>query len=212
MSNRVVTEFEDDLETSFPSLDLPSGLLNSSMYQKVVVLERGHRYKLDLVIKDLNSNRAGVRRIAISPPVYNGEDLASSSMILSNQIQILERVPDADEMFVLGDVKILPSLSKEFEDGQKMGVYFQIYNLATDQSTLAPSVSAQFDIQRDGQLVARIIDSGSQSIQYFSSDRAVFIKEVSLAGFDAGKYNLRVKVSDQLAGKEIMLDDQFSIP
>lgn len=211
MSNRVVTEFEDDLETSFPSTGLPSGLLNSSIYQKVIVLERGRRYKLDLVVKDLNSSQVGVQRIAVSPPDYIDRGLAASSLILSDQVQILEGVPGADEMFVIGDVKILPSLPKEFEAGKKLGVYFQIYNLASDQSTLAPSVSTQFDLYRDGQLTERIIDSGNQSIQYFSSDRAVFIKEISLAGFSPGEYNLKVKVIDKLKNENLSLSEQFSV-
>lgn len=211
MMRQIVTEFEDDLETSFGSADLTAGLSMSSIYQKVLVLERGKRYKLDLVVKDTNSNQVGVRRLAISPPADVEAGLATSSLILSKQIEVLERVPDANEMFVLGDVKVLPNLSREFMPGEKLGVYFQLYNLGIDQASLTPSVSTEYNLYREGKLAARTIDSGNQSIQYFSGDRAVFVKELSLRGLAPGKYVIEVKVRDHLTKEEIGLDGQFTL-
>jgi hypothetical protein len=72
------------------------------------------RYKLDLVVKDVNSGHTGVQRIAIAPPLYDEKKLSASSIILSDYIQQLPQIPKIDEMFVLGDVKIRPSLRKVF--------------------------------------------------------------------------------------------------
>jgi GWxTD domain-containing protein len=210
MTNQIVTEFEDDLETSLSAQNPKDGVFASSIYQKVVVLDRGRRYKLDLVVKDTNSNQVGVKRMAVSPPKYT-EELATSSLILSRQIQVLERIPETDEMFVLGDVKILPNLSCEFGAGETLGVYFQLYNLGIDQASLTPAVATEYNLYREGTLAARTIDSGSQSIQYFSGDRVVFVKELSLEGLDPGQYTLQVKVKDRLKNEDIDLDHQFTL-
>jgi GWxTD domain-containing protein len=211
MANQIVSEFENDLETSFSQENLQAGLLVSSIYQKVVVLDSGKRYKLDLVVKDLNSNQVGVKRIAVSPPRYSNEGLEGSALILSKQIQVLDKVPNADEMFVLGDVKILPNITKKFIVGEDLGVYFQVYNIAVDQSALTPSVSAEFSLFRDGNIVSRIIDSGNQSLQFFSGERAVFIKEIPLRNYEPGQYSLRVKVADKLREQAIVIDGDFTI-
>lgn len=53
------------------------------------MLDKKMRYKLDFVVKDLNSGNVGVVRQAIIPPSFGGEKLTASSMILSDSIRQL---------------------------------------------------------------------------------------------------------------------------
>ena len=84
LSNRIIDEFEADLVAE---ARLPSG---RSAFQKVLLLERKGRYKLDLVIKDLNSGKVGVRRLALIPPPAKN-DLAARSVLLSKGGQAIAK-------------------------------------------------------------------------------------------------------------------------
>ena len=114
ITNRIVQEFEDDLQVAYKPEFLRQGLLQRSLYQKVVALDKRMRYKLDLVVRDLNSGRASHIRHAIVPPRYQDQELAISSLVVSNYLRRVEEAPDQDEMFMLGDIKLHPSPSKIF--------------------------------------------------------------------------------------------------
>ncbi len=59
LSGRVVQTFEDTLRADFPVGQLQKSLSTSRIYQKAVPLSPG-LYRLDIVIKDVNSGNVGV--------------------------------------------------------------------------------------------------------------------------------------------------------
>jgi GWxTD domain-containing protein len=133
LGQRIVNEFEDDVMTALRTEQLERGRLGTAMYQKLLVLEKGRRVKLNLVVKDLNSGKVGAVSRAIVPPGYDAENLQTSSLVLSDTMQKLENIPDEDEMFVLGDTYIRPSLDRRFPMDKLMGAYVQVYNAGIDQ-------------------------------------------------------------------------------
>src|SRR5260370_16360858 len=66
LTGRVVQTFEDPVSRDFPDSLLEASLKLHSIYQKAVPLRPG-RYRLDIVIKDVNSGT--VARISTSPPI-----------------------------------------------------------------------------------------------------------------------------------------------
>ena len=211
LTNRVIAEFEDDLVVRYTDEQLEKGLLRSAVYQKVLSLERKLRYKVDFVVKDTNSAKTGVIRKAIIPPAHKGENLQASTMLLSDQMRVLTEIPDQDEMFVIGDVKILPRLSKEFNSTMPLGVYLQVYNAELDQSTLEPALKVTYTLSRDGETVRQVIDDEGQSTQFFSGRRVVLMKNLSLSGLEPGKYQVQLDIVDGLKGEDITLRDQFEV-
>jgi len=210
ITNQIVAEFEDDLVTSLSPDQYEKGLLRQSVYQKTVLLDRKMRYKLDLVVQDLNSGNTGVVRRAIVLPSVEEGQFSVSSLLLSGSIQVLDRV-SPNEMFVLGDVKILPSPDKVFRPDQRMGVYLQLYNAEIDQSTLEPSLSIEYKLVRRGETVRREIDRDSRSIQFFSGQRVVLIRFLSLEGLESGHWILQVEATDRLDGDRIQAEREFTI-
>jgi len=211
LSNRIITEFEDDISTSYSADRFEEGLRKFSVYQKILTLDTNNRYKLDLVVKDVNSGSVGVIRKAIVPPSFPQEKLAGSSLILSDRIQPLERIPEEEEMFVLGDVKILPKLDRKFNGETPLGVYYQVYNAAMDQTTLEPSLQVTFSLLKGGKLLAQAVDDGRDITQFFSGRRIVLIKKLSLAGLDPGIYRVKVEVKDLITDQVVESIGDFTV-
>ena len=211
LGNRVVAEFDHDLITSFSPEQLEIGFLGTSNFQKILLLQRRQRYKLDFVVKDLNEGRVGVRRKAIIPAPYKAEQLAASSLLLSGGIQVLEAVPNREEMFVIGDVKVLPNLRKTFEPRQSLCLYFQVYNADVDQETMKPLLGVAYRLLKNGEVLRVRPDPEGQSVQYSSDQRVVFIQSLSLAGLESGDYRVAVEVEDRLSGHQLQLAEDFTV-
>ncbi len=211
LTNRVVAEFEDDLVVRYTDDQMEKGLLKSAVYQKVLALDRKLRYKVDFVVKDTNSSKTGIIRKAIVPPPYQADTLQVSTMLLSDQMDVLTEIPEQDEMFVIGDVKILPRLSKEFNNTMPLGIYLQVYNAELDQSTLEPALKVTYSLSKDGELIQQAVDEEGDSMQFFSGRRIVLMKNLSLSGLKPGKYQVRVDIEDALKGEKINLRDSFDV-
>ncbi len=211
ITNRIIMEFDDDVLASYQPEDLARGLTGRSIYQKIVTLDKKMRYKLDLVVKDINSGHTGVKRIAIVPPIYDNKNLSASSLILSDYIHQLPQVPKVDEMFVLGDVKIRPSLRKTFTNDRPLGVYLQLYNVGLDQANLAPALAVSYKIIRDGETVVEVTEESGESVQYFSGQRVVLIKSLPIKDLQPGRYTVAVEVKDLINNQDLNLQDNFQV-
>lgn len=211
ITNRVIKEFEDDLLTSYQGQFLQQGLLGRSIYQKIVPLDKKMRYKLDLVVKDVNSGHVGVIRRAIVPPRYDEQKLALSSMILSDFIHKLGEVPKDDQMFVLGDTHVRPSLSKVFQLEKPFGVYLQVYNSGLDQTTLSPSLRVSYKILKDSDPVVELQDESGESIQFFSGQRVVLIKNLPVKELQPGKYRVLIEVEDRINNQRVTTHEDFQL-
>ena len=211
LTKRVVLEFEDVVTTNYRPEEMQQGLLERSMYQKIIPLHSNMRYKLDLVVKDLNSGKVGFISKALTPPGHVADRLEASSVVLADFIQTLGKAPDQSQMFILGDVKIRPSVDKVFLPSDPLGVYLQLYNVGADQSTLAPVLQVTYSIVGQGRVLREVIDKRGESIQYYSGQRLVLIKGLSLKGLDSGEYVLKVHVRDGIGQKELSLSTGFAV-
>ena len=211
ITHRIVKEFEYDLTSSYHPEYLKQGLLGQSMYQTVIPLDRKTRYKLELVVKDINSGNVGIIRQGIIPHSYDEEKFTASSLILSDFIRRLGEIPKDDQMFVLGDVWIRPSLNNVFSAQDPLGIYLQIYNAQIDQTSLSPSLRVAYQILRDGETMREVLDESGESMQFYSRQRVVLIKQVSLRGLEPGNYTIRVEVQDRIKKESISAKDRFEI-
>ncbi len=211
LTNRVVHEFEDEIVTLLRKEEFENGLQKQSVYQKIIPLNGNMRYRLDLILKDLNSGNVGVIQKSLIPPSLSSEILSASSLILSNSIRPLEWVPIRDEMFVLGNVKIIPKMDKRFTRQMPLGVYLQIYNAGMDPTSLAPSLKVLFKLLKDGQVLKVATDEKGESTQFYSVRRVVLVRQLNLADLEPGKYQIQVEVIDQLNDRKIEATDDFTV-
>lgn len=211
IKGEVIQEFDDDVQSSFRVGDREAGLLKTSLYQKVAILDRSLRYKIDLVLKDQQSGKTGVIRQAIVPPSHQEDELWASSVILSNSVHSLPEAPDQDEMFVLGDIRILPSATKRFYKQYPLNVYLQIYGAQLDQTTFKPSLQVKYQVLNKGGSVGEFVDTEGQTIQFFSPRRVVLIAGIPIQDLEPGKYQVRVEVTDLISQKVVLSEDGFEL-
>ncbi len=212
LGNQFIEEFDHDLVVSFQPEKLEKGLQGRSMYQKILLLENKTRYKLDLIVKDLSSNNIGAVKAIIPPAsVKEKEKLSSSSLILSDFIQQLGEQPKYDEMFVLGDVWIRPSVGKNFSRKLPLGVYLHLYNFGVDQSSNTPELEVSYRIRRDGQVIQEATDSAGESIQSVVGQRMVLIKKLDLSDLEPGQYRIEIEAWDQLSDAKTRVEDNFRV-
>ncbi len=211
IKGEVIQEFEDDVLSSFKVENLEAGRRKTSLYQKIAILDRKVRYKVDLVVKDLQSGKTGVIRQAIVPPSHQEEELWASSVILSNVVQSLPDAPDQDEMFVLGDIRILPSATKRFYKQHRLNVYLQVYGVQLDQVTFEPSLQIKYQVLKKSGSVAEFVDTEGQTIQYSSPRRVVLIAGVPIQDLEPGKYTVRVEVTDLISEQVVLSEENFEL-
>jgi hypothetical protein len=197
--------------TALRTEQLERGRLGTAMYQKLLVLEKGRRVKLNLVVKDLNSGKVGAVSRAIVPPGYDAENLQTSSLVLSDTMQKLENIPDEDEMFVLGDTYIRPSLDRRFPMDKLMGAYVQVYNAGIDQATLEPVLKVKYTLFRDGKQLMAVEDEEGDSVDFFSASRVVLTRTFSPASLGPGKYRILIEIVDKITNQMATVGNEFQV-
>ena len=203
-------EFEDDLFTPYKKELLTQGLRQSSMYQKIISLERGKRYKLEVIVKDLHSGSLGVAQDVLAPPAEDGK-LSGSSLVIADSIRQLSEASTETRMFVLGDVWIRPSMTKAVPAGAPFGVYLQVYNASLDQASSMPTLHLTYRILQDGNVVRQVVEPVGKSVQFYSKQRIVLIRQLDLTGMEPGKYLIQLTVEDQLGSQRFTAEDRFDI-
>ena len=181
------------------------------MYQHIVALEPGQRYKLDLVLKDVNSNAMGTQSVGLLVPKYGDAGLQSSSILLANKLSKAPKSADQLQQFIIGDMKIVPNVKSELEPGQSLIAYMQIYNMEIDQTNQRPSLDISFVVKRDGKTIKEIKSNAENSEQLFYGKRVVVVGLIPLKDTAPGKYSLDIKVLDKISNRRLTTSTNFKI-
>ncbi len=86
ITGRVAQTFEDTVQVDVPTELLEKTVEHSSLYWKAVPLRPG-RYRIDIVIKDVNGDRVGTWSHGVMVPEYSEDKLANSSLILTDSME-----------------------------------------------------------------------------------------------------------------------------
>jgi GWxTD domain-containing protein len=213
LTNRIMAEFEDVIGLEYTDATFDQGKSGRSEYQKIIALPPGQRFKVDLVLKDINSGNIGATSTGIVVPKYTDENLECSTIILANSISTIPDTSDQLEQFVIGDLKILPNVKSEFSSAQFLIPYVQIYNATLDQTSLQPSLEVTYTIKNpaDGKVVTEIQDLSGNSVQFFSGERIVVLGKISLKGMAPGTYKLEVKTLDRISNRTVVAEATFKV-
>jgi GWxTD domain-containing protein len=208
MTGRVIQTFEDVIQRDFPDTLLEPSLKGFSIYQKAVPLRPG-LYKLDLVIKDVNSGNVGVvnTRLAVSP--IPDDKLEASSLILADQMEPVSSKDVGVGQFVLGSTKVRPKLDAEFHTDQQMDVYLQFYNLKVDDKTHKNNISLDFKVTQGDQTVTHEVKTGDQIQQ--NGEQVTFQQVIAAKTLPPGKYKLEVQATDLVANQTVSRTADFTV-
>jgi GWxTD domain-containing protein len=208
LTGRVVQTFEDSVSRDFPDSLYQQSIKLQSIYQKAVPLRPG-LYRLDLVIKDVQSGNVGVVNTRLQVPRYEDEKLDASSLILADQIEHVPAKQIGTGQFVLGSSKVRPRLEGDFTTADKLGIYMQIYNLKPDDKTHKSSATFQYTVKKGKEQVMQFKETSEEMKQ--TGDQVTIERLLPLATLAPGKYSLEVNATDSLSNQTISKTAEFTV-
>jgi GWxTD domain-containing protein len=211
LTGRIMREFEDVISVEFLDQNFERGKIKRSEYQHIVALPPGQRFKLELVLKDVNSNSAGTMSVGLNVPKYEEGTLHASSIILASSISSAPANSDQFEQYVIGDMKILPDVKAEFLPDQALLPYMQIYDMQIDQTSQKPSLDVAFTIKSKGDVVEEIPGTPANSEQFFYGQRMVLLGRLPLKNMAPGKYTLEIKVLDNISNRTVTTSTNYKV-
>jgi GWxTD domain-containing protein len=210
LSGRIVQTFEDTLRDDTPVALLEQSKSTSRIYQKAVPMSPG-LYRLDIVIKDVNSGNVGVVNTRLAVPRFQDDELSASTLILADQIQRVSIKDIGLGQFVIGDVKVRPKLDGIFAANEGMGVFLQVYNLKVDDKTHKADTSVQYRVMKEKTTDAVLKFDFPTAKLPEHGEELTLENVLTLGSLAPGKYNLEVQVTDNIAKQSITKSSEFSV-
>jgi GWxTD domain-containing protein len=208
MTRRPVTTFEKPLEITIPPELLQKATLNRSIYQQSVPLAPG-RYRLNVVAKDIIGGNMNNYEVALDVPHFEEEKLASSSLILADDISRLPTKSIGGGMFAIGDTKVRPRLGNTFSRDEKLGIYLQVYNFQPDEKTQKPSGEITYEIDKVNS-TDKVLDftEDISKLPNASANQVTIAKLLPLKNIAPGTYTLKIKAVDKKANQTLPIQSE----
>ncbi len=216
LSGRPVQSFEDTVHKDIPASSLGRELNNVALYWKALPMRPG-RYRLDILLKDMNSDKAGVFSQSFIVPDYAEQVLATSSLILADLIEPLPRQEVGAGSFAIGSDRVRPRVPPSdgkpaiFKQEQKLNLWMQVYNLGLDGQTSRPSATVRYEIVDTG--TGQSVVDFTQSTQEMGSvgGEVTLEKSLPLSMLAPGNYQLTVRVDDLVSRQTISPTAKFTV-
>jgi GWxTD domain-containing protein len=208
LTGRVVQTFEDPVSKDFPDSLFQQSLKLQSIYQKAVPLRPG-LYRLDIVIKDVQSGNVGVVNTRLAVPRYADEKLDASTLILADQLEHVPAKQIGTGQFVLGSTKVRPRLNSDFTTSDRMGIYLQVYNLKPDDKTHKSSATFQFTVKKGAAQVLQFKETSEEMKQ--TGDQVTIERWLPLASLAPGKYTIEISANDGISNQSVSKTADFTV-
>lgn len=210
VNGRVAGVAEDSVKVEIPDSLFKQSLDGTRVYQKIMSLRPG-LYKMDVVVKDINSGNVGVVNTRLQVPRMPDERLQLSSLILADLVEPLPPTQVGSGPFILGSNKVRPSVTSEFQRtrDKELKMWFQVYNLKLDEGTKKPSATVEMVFTKNNQEVKRVVEQSSEVSN--AAAQMTVVKSLPLSDFEPGQYSVQVRVTDNLTKDVIASRDNFTV-
>jgi hypothetical protein len=171
--------------------------------------------------------KAGLLKTSISVPNLFTDDLAVSTVFVTNQAEQLKALPSQDELnkypYIFGNLKITPVLEPNPKFGKKdeMAIFFYIYNTGLDKTSGKPDLSVEYNFYRKADGAEKFFNKTNPQVMNATTLPPQFDVKVGhqllggqsipLASFPEGEYRLEIKVIDKVTGKTKVESSQFTV-
>ena len=217
LTGKIVQTFEDTVQVDVPAELLPKTAENSSVYWKALPLRISqNRYRLDVVVKDVNGDRTGSWSHAIQIPDFSEYKLSSSTLIIADQMEPVATKNVGTGNFVIGTTKVRPRVAPSdgkpilFKRNQKLNFWMQVYNLSVDEKTHKPSATIEYNVT-DANNKAVIHTVESTDTMGNVGDQVTLQKTLSAANLPPGLYKIEIKVNDNLSKQTVDPTATFAV-
>ena len=217
LTGKIVQTFEDTVQVDVPVELLPKTAENASVYWKALPLRISqNRYRLDIVVKDVNGDRTGTWSHAIVIPDFSEDKLSSSTLIIADQMEAVAAKNVGTGNFVIGTMKVRPRVAPSdgkpisFKRNQKLNFWMQVYNLSVDEKTHKPSATFEYNVT-DANNKAVIHTVESTDTMGNVGDQVTLQKTLSAANLPPGLYKIVIKVNDNLSKQMVDPSATFAV-
>lgn len=208
LTGRIVETFEDVIQLDVPPALFEQTLEQPAVYQKAVPLRPG-LYKLNLVLKDLNSGNVGSLEQRLTVPRFEEEQLAHSSLILADLMERVATRGVGTGQFVIGDLKVRPVVDDRFNSDDRMGIYLQVYNLGINEDTNKPDATIEYSIRNGAETLFSYSESTADLER--AGQQITLEKLLSLGKLAPGKYTLSITITDKVRGQSVSPSASFEV-
>ena len=211
LTRRPVNWFEDTVSVELPAEMLQQAMSGSHVWSKTIPLAPGS-YRLNIVAKDVVGNTMNNFEMSVVVPHYEEDQLASSSVILADQ---LERVPTKSigtGPFVIRSSKVRPRVGDSFSRGETMGIYTEFYNFGMDEKTRKPDGTIEYEVVNSANNQTMMTQTEDlKTIPNASAFLVTVEKKLPLKSLPPGKYTLKLKVVDKLRNTSLSPSASFTV-
>jgi len=218
LTGKVVQTFEDTVQVDVPAELLPRTAENSSVYWKALPLRPG-RYKLNIAVKDVNGDRKGVWSRSVNVPDYSDDKLATSTLIVADQMESVPTKAIGTGNFVIGTMKIRPrvapadgkpALFKRDKD-PKLNFWMQVYNLGVDEKTHKPSATFEYNITNLATNKQVVQKTETTDTMGNVGEQVTLQKSIAAANLQPCVYKIEIKVNDNISKQTVDPSAVFAV-
>jgi GWxTD domain-containing protein len=218
LTNKIVQTFEDTVQVDVPAELLPRTAENASVYWKAMPLRPGH-YKLYIAVKDVNGDRKGVYSRSVTVPEYSEDKLATSSLIVADQMEKVPTTQIGSGSFVIGTMKVRPRVGTadgkpavfKRDRDQKLNFWMQVYNLTVDEKTHKPSATFEYQITNIATNKSVVEKLESTDTMGNVGDQVTLQKSIAAANLQPGIYRIQIKINDNVSKQTIDPSAMFAV-
>ena len=216
LTGRIAQTFEDTVTDGLPDELLPKVIDNNHVYWKALPLRPG-RYRVDLVLKDVNGDKVGTWSRGVVVPEYTEDKLAFSSLIVADEMQKVATKSVGAGSFVIGGTKVRPRVEPAngqpaiFRRDQKVNFWMQVYNLGIDQQTHKPSADISYEVVN--MATQKAVVQLAESTQQLGNvgEQVTLEKSLPLRDIPPGTYQITIKVNDQISKQNLKSTAKFAV-
>ena len=218
LTGKVVQTFEDTVQVDVPAELLPRTAENASVYWKAIPLRPG-RYKINVAVKDVNGDRKGVWSRSVVVPEYSEDKLATSTLIVADQMEPVPTKAIGNGSFVIGTMKVRPRVAPadgkpatfKRDRDQKLNFWMQVYNLGVDEKTHKPSATFEYNItnvQTNKQIIQKVESTDNMGNV---GDQVTLQKSIVSANLQPGIYKIQIKINDNVSKQTVDPSAVFAV-
>jgi GWxTD domain-containing protein len=216
LTGHIAQTFEDTVEAMIPAELLAKAAESSQVYWKAIPLRSG-RYRVDIVVKDVNGDRVGTWSKGMQVPDFADDRLEASSLIVADMMEPVAAKNVGTGNFVIGATKVRPRVPPSdgkpmvFKRDQKLNFWMQIYNLGMDDKTHKPSATVEYNVVNaaTNKAVVHTIESTEQMGNV--GDQVTLQKTLSAANLGPGVYRIQIKVNDNISKQTVDPSVTFAV-
>lgn len=218
LTGKIAQTFEDTVQVDVPAELLPRTAENASVYWKALPLRPG-RYKLNIAIKDVNGDRKGVWSRSVIVPEFSDDKLATSSLIVADQMEPVPTKAIGSGSFVIGTMKVRPRVAPadgkpavfHRDKDQRASFWMQVYNLGVDEKTHKASATFEYDITNiaTNKPVVQFVENTDKMGNV--GDQVTLGKSIVPAKLEPGVYKIQIKVNDKVTNQTVDPSAVFAV-